>query len=87
MAEAAAPVQSRTCRLADVEANCVAAPDLMPGVRDHSALWYNLRAVAALLDLRVEPPVAVAVHERADPLNASAFCDRAWTARRPSSGE
>jgi len=33
----------------------------VPGVRDHGALRYDLRAVAVLLDVRVEPRAAVAV--------------------------
>jgi hypothetical protein len=33
----------------------------VPRVRDPRALAYNLRAVAELLDLRMQPQVAVAV--------------------------
>ena len=38
-------------RVADVEADHLAAPGLVHGVRDHKALAYNLRAVADLVDL------------------------------------
>jgi hypothetical protein len=41
-------------RVADVETGYLAAPGLVRGVRDHKALRYNLRAVAHLLDVRIE---------------------------------
>ena len=72
-------------RVADVEADYLAAPGLVHGVRDHKALVCNLRAVADLLDLRVEPQIAVAVLERSRPPEGLDLCDRAGgTAKRPS---
>jgi hypothetical protein len=48
---------SRNRQENSANAGYLAAAGLAHGVRDHRALAYNLRAVADLLDLRVEPPI------------------------------
>ena len=51
--------------LADVQADDLAAPGLVNGVRDHDAFALHAAAVADLLDLRVDEQVRVAALQRA----------------------
>lgn len=52
-------------RLADIQADDLAAPRLMDRVRDHHALAGDTAAVSDLLDLRVNEQVGVAALQRA----------------------
>src|SRR3954467_14650326 len=52
-------------RLADVQADDLAAAGLVDGVRDHDALALNAAAVADLLDLGVDAQIGVAALQRA----------------------